>query len=295
MSARPPAGRGRSRFLRVSVGALWACVMGSSIPTAVAGQIAEADPFPRLAPPTPISLAPSILSESRPTWQAPVAGALVPGLGQLLQGQRRGWLYLGVEGLVWLGYAIERDRGAQDRRGYRDLAWSEARLQSGGRVDGDFEYYERLSQWVRSGAFDADGGTPGVQPETDPATFNGDAWRLARNIFAGGGDPDPQSLEYASALAFYQERAYGEGFLWDWSSAEGQQARFRDLISSSDDHFRRASLLVGGAILNRAVSALDGALSARAGRPVALRLHPDALGDFGSGRPPTLALILTIR
>ncbi|HSG46229.1 MAG TPA: hypothetical protein VLA43_00315, partial [Longimicrobiales bacterium] len=168
-------------------------------------------------------------SDARPAWQATLASAAVPGSGQFLLGQRRGWAYVGLEALVWTGFVLERSRGLDDRSAYRDLAWEVARGGSGVRLDGDFSYYERMSQWERSGRFDRDPVAPGVQPEVDPATFNGDAWRLASAIFLGGEPAEPGAPGYASALAFYLERAYGEAFLWDWSGRMESLERFRRL------------------------------------------------------------------
>ncbi|UCC24878.1 MAG: hypothetical protein JSU98_14265 [Gemmatimonadales bacterium] len=207
-------------------------------------------------------------------WGPVAASALLPGVGQLLQGRRRGWLYLGLEALVWVGYLSERDRGRGDRQAYRDLAWEVARSGSGNRVDGDFEYYERLAYWARSGAFDADLVTPGLQPEEDTATFNGDAWRLAVSIFLGGGPADPGSPGYEAALEYYRGRAYPDGFLWDWTGKPEGLARYRGLIDSSDDHLRKASLILGGAVVNRVASSLDAVLTRRLGREAAVRLVP---------------------
>ncbi|MDT8340253.1 MAG: hypothetical protein RQ751_01960, partial [Longimicrobiales bacterium] len=194
-----------------------------------------------------------------------------------------GWGYLALEALIWTGFALERGRGHSDRTAYRDLAWRTARGAAGERVDGDFTYYERMSLWDRSGAFDADPATPGVQPESDPATFNGDAWRLAANIFLGGRPGDRDAPGYGQALAFYRERAYGEAFLWDWTGHGESQMRFRDLIERSDDHLRNASLILGGAVLNRLASGLDALLSNRTGVPTSVRLETGARGVSGTG------------
>lgn len=221
-----------------------------------------------------------------PVWQPAAASLLVPGAGQLLSGQRRGWVYLAVEALVWTGFAVERSRGLDDRRAYRDLAWTVARGGTGQRVDGDFNYYERMGRWSRSGSFDRDPAAPGVQPETDPATFNGDAWRLASAIFLGGGPPDPGAPGYENAVAYYRDRAYGDAFLWDWTAALDSQDRFRDLIDDSDGHLRNATLILGGAVANRVFSTLDVLLSRRVGRETSLRLVPET----GPGRSGSRAL-----
>ncbi len=218
----------------------------------------------------PVPLAPD-------SWVPVAASIVLPGAGQLLQGRWRGWLYLGLEAGIWIGYVSERNRGGDDRRAYRDLAWTAARGGTGTRIDGDFEYYERLAYWNRSGAYDADPGSPGLQPEEDPATFNGDAWRLAVSIFLGGGPADPGAPGYAAAMDYYRERAYPNDFLWDWTGRMESLERYRGLIESSDSHYRNASLILGGAVANRIASSLDAVLTRGMGRPARLRLSP-ALG-----------------
>lgn len=185
------------------------------------------------------------------------ASAALPGTGQLLAGRERGWIGLGLDAGLWLLFAEARSTARSDRTAYRDLAWRTARGAPTPRVDGDFEYFERLVRWVRSGTFDRDLESPGLQPELDPATFNGDAWRLARSLFWSGGDIPPSPEAEAAAIEFYRNRAYGEEFSWDWSSEPGAQREYERLIRSSDDAFGRARLVVGGLLVNRLAAVVD--------------------------------------
>lgn len=223
-------------------------------------------------------------------WRPAAASVLLPGAGQLLMGQRRGWGYLALEIAVWTGFAVERGSGMGDRAAYRDLAWEVARTFEGPRVDGPFSYYERMSQWTRSGAYDRDPLTPGIQPEEDPSTFNGDAWRLASAIFLGGGPADPGSPGYLSALEYYRTRAYGEALLWDWSGQMAGLERYRRLIDTSDDHLRKASLILGGALVNRLASGVDALLARGTGTPTSLRVAPGRIPGPGGGLVPHFTL-----
>jgi hypothetical protein len=193
-----------------------------------------------------------------------VLSAVVPGSGQLTLGQRRGWLYLGLELVAWLGYADRRGAAAAFRDRYRDVAWEHARRQEGPRQGGGFEYYETLTQWTRSGAFDGDAAVQDLQPETDPATFNGSIWERARGLFmssgSGGGPSDPG---YEAAVQYYRERAYDERFLWDWSDDPDARRRFVSLIDASDVRARQATTVLGLVIANHLIAAADGFLSAR--------------------------------
>ena len=194
-----------------------------------------------------------------------LSSALVPGWGQYQQGRRRWIAYVGLELTAAYLHFDRKSDARRLRRRYRDLAWNEAR--GGGpqsaRKDGDFVYYETLTKWVRSGAFDVDPGLPGLSPETDPATFNGSIWSLAVEIFNLDHTNPGMSPGYAGALAFYQDRAYGPDFLWDWSGSPGSQQRFGDLIQESDGRFRAARQALGLLVANHLASALDGFITAR--------------------------------
>jgi hypothetical protein len=189
--------------------------------------------------------------------------ALLPGAGQYRLGKKRAWAYMAVESAAWVVYAERRVAAGRARDRYRDFAWTRARLQTGTRNDGDFAYYETLSKWPRSGAFDGDPLTVGLQPETDPAAYNGSIWSRAERIFrpAPGAMPGDPQLE--GALAYYRERAYGDEFLWDWTGAAPDQAAYGGLIKESDARFRRATNALGVLLANHLVSAVDAFLDAR--------------------------------
>ncbi|NNM35363.1 MAG: hypothetical protein HKO53_19970, partial [Gemmatimonadetes bacterium] len=161
---------------------------------------------------------------------------LVPGLGQYQQGRRRWVAYLGVEILAAYLHFDRKTDARRFRREYRDLAWEAARGGGPGeiRTDGDFIYYETLSKWSRSGAFDQEPGLPGVTPEMDPQTFNGSVWALAMEIFNLDATDPASSPGYGAAVAYYEDRAYGPEFLWDWGLSPGSQSRFTELIGESD-------------------------------------------------------------
>lgn len=196
---------------------------------------------------------------------APMALSLaLPGVGQHVLGQRRKWVYLALEVAGWAAYLNRRHAASDLRNRYRDFAWENARIQVDGRVDGPFSYYEALSKWSRSGAFDRDPSAPGVQPELDPVTFNGSIWDRAVRIYFPGGMPVPETdPAYASALAYYGQYAYGSQFLWDWSAIPEAQQEFSDLIHESDHRFSQATTVLGVVIANHLISAADAFLSAR--------------------------------
>jgi hypothetical protein len=221
-------------------------------------------------------------------WRPVLSSALVPGTGQLTMDQDRGWVYLAVEAGVWVGYGMSRHAGMEDRTAYRDLAWREARGEVEPRRDGDFEYFERLGAWTRSGAFDAEPGSAGLQPETDPATFNGDAWELARDLVGLPPDAGPEDPRYRRALELYEERAYPSDLTWDWTGSPEARERYRSLVQESDQHLRQSTTLLGGIFLNHVVSAVDAYVSQASGSALRLQVEPERVG-------PEVVPYLTLR
>lgn len=205
-------------------------------------------------------------------WFAPPLSAVVPGLGQGLLRQQRGIVYLAAEGyLILRVIGAERD-ARRERDAYREIARTVARAGFGAdRPDAAWEYYERLQHILESGAFNR---TPGatLTPESDPATFNGAMWRLARETFWRDPDvsPDPSSAEYQRAVAFYERRAVGDSFRWSWRDAQLEQDLYRQTIDRSNDASREARQLVGLLLANHALSLVDAYVSVR------LRVFGDA-------------------
>jgi hypothetical protein len=252
-------------------------VIAGAGPAGTAGQWRASGSWPD-GPQTTLSPPPSAVAP-------PLLSLVLPGAGQHVLGQNRKWLYLALEAAGWALW-VERRAAAHDYRDrYREYAWERGRLQSGPRVDGDFEYYERLTQWMRSGAFDVDPASPGVQPEMDPTTYNGSIWSLASQIHLPPGPPPPETdPAYQSALAYYESRAYGTSLLWDWSAGSGSQQELARLIEASDHRFGQATTMLGAVIANHLVSAVDAHMSAR-GRslPGRIRVVPDDTSGLAGG------------
>lgn len=198
---------------------------------------------------------------------------------------------MALEAVGWVLFARARNEGGDLRGDYRDLAWEAARTFQGLRVDGDFDYYESLTKFERSGSFDVALGQPGIQPEEDPSTFNGQAWLLAGQIYFGpGSQPGPGDPPYEQALAFYEDRAARREFEWDWTGQDADRARFGDLIEESDDAFRRATLYVGLVVGNHVLSAVTAFVSARARSLSGLDIAVSSLLMRGSGPGPRFGI-----
>jgi len=201
-----------------------------------------------------------------PEWSF-LLSAVIPGAGQYARGQKRWVAYIAGEIAGWYLVLDRRHDGRGFRDRYREIAWSVARegLSEGPRTDGDFHYYETMSKWAQSGAFDQEPGLEGIQPETDPTAYNGYIWGLATDIFfpADGSEPQPGDPIYERAMAYYVERAYSERFLWSWAGGSEEWTRYGETITESDDRFREATLLTGLVVANHFLSAVDAFVSAR--------------------------------
>jgi hypothetical protein len=212
--------------------------------------------------------------ESSDRLLAPTLSLLVPGAGQHVLGQRRKWLYFAAEVAGWAFFFERRHAGHDYRRRYRDFAWNQGRIQTGTRVDGDFDYYETLTHWAASGSFDRDAVAAGVQPELNPDTYNGAIWSLASELF--GADTVETAPAYQDALDFYSVRAYGAEMLWDWSGTPGAQSEFSGLVDTSDRRFQQATNVLGALFVNHLASTIDAFLSSRTAGAARLRLEPTA-------------------
>lgn len=222
----------------------------------------------------------------------PALSAVLPGAGQHVLGQQRKWVYLALEIGGWAFFLERRHAGEEYRDRYRDFAWDNARVQGSSRSDGEFDYYETLTHWARSGAFDRDATTSGVQPELDVTAYNGSVWDLAARLFLSGGVGSSESDPgYPSALAYYTQKAYGPEMLWDWTGVPAAQAEFARLVDVSDSRFRQATTVLGAVIANHLLAAVDAYVSAGGPPAARLRVVPGAFPGVTWGvelslRPP---------
>ncbi|WP_353268860.1 hypothetical protein [Gemmatimonas sp.] len=197
-------------------------------------------------------------------WWAPAASGVVPGAGQFALKQQRSVAYLVAEAFLVVQYLAARRDGNRERDAYRALAVSVARKPFAGSQLGNWDYYERLEQFLESGAFDR---IPGgvVDPETDASTFNGFRWQLARETFWRDPNVAPAlaSAEYQRALAFYERQAVGEAFRWSWRDARLQQDVYVQTIRSANRSYQRAVNMLGIVAVNHLASLIDAYVSVR--------------------------------
>lgn len=194
-----------------------------------------------------------------------LASAAVPGAGQFLLGNERWVPYLAVEIWAWRSAVDQRRTAHSLADQYRDIAWSVARRVSlGERRDTAWEYYETMTRFPASGMYDRNPGTPDLQPETTPNTYNGFVWNLARALFLPPGvSATPGSPAYERALDYYRRHAVPPEFAWAWGDNILERELFRSLIAQSDAAYRRSTRVLGFILANHIISAIDALIAAR--------------------------------
>ncbi len=170
--------------------------------------------------------------------------AVVPGSGQLLLGQRRGWVYLGAEAAAWFSEVSLRDAGNQSERDYKryaDRHW-------------DWERYQSVAEC-------GDG--------LGPVDFEREQQDLERQLADSRDD-------YYDSIGRLDAYACG----WD---TQADRSSYQNMRGDADALFRSARVAVTVVFLNHLVSAVDAAKSA-ADRRRAARGFGWNLGVTPAGR-----------
>ncbi|MBN2289091.1 MAG: hypothetical protein JXQ83_07125 [Candidatus Glassbacteria bacterium] len=234
-------------------------------------------------------------------------GFMVPGLPQYLSGQWRSYGYFALEGASLAGLVVLNSQGSSRQERYIQLS----RLARSNYVypglrnnpeeitdpslHGLGEYYEDMTKWPSSGDYDDDPSLDGVQPESDPQTYNGHQWEIAKiNSYSGtsGGLPVAESRqEEINALEAYKNKVYPAQYNWDWTGLDLENERYHELFYDSEDALRRRSTFATILLANHLISGLDVLIqerinSSRQLRAARLGLHleacrPGAPGDRG--------------
>jgi len=157
------------------------------------------------------------------------ASLLLPGLGQIATGHPgRARAYLMAEAGSWIGFLASEIQGYVRKQGYVDYAEAFAGVAD---ADGQEDWFFR-----NLGSY------------ASYEDYRDDIARTARAIY---GD------DLAAREAYVVESLRGVP-TWEWSS-RAHRLEFHERRKASRDAYRRASLFIGGALLNRLVSALDAA------------------------------------
>jgi len=201
-----------------------------------------------------------------PLWSAPIASAIIPGLGQVRLGKDRFVGYMAAEAFLIFQYAKNNREGNDNTREYRAIARDIARRNfPGTHPDTSWQYYEKVATFLESGLFtESTSGGPTI-PESHADTYNGKQWVAARETYGIPLDLVDASrhANYADALAFYESRAIPQAYGWSWRNAQLEKDVFTRTIARSNDAFRRANSDLVALIANHLLSAVDAFASVR--------------------------------
>ncbi len=178
------------------------------------------------------------------------ASLAVPGAGQLVQGNKRGYLYLIVEVALWGGFFALENKGedARDKyESYADATW-------------DFEAY---SEWYATTCVGCD-----------------DCGYECRPLATYGTQEYYEDIgKYATYWRWWNIDG-DEGYIaWDGYSEEDVMFRdnYYDMRGDSNTYLRQARYAMMAALLNHIASAVDSFLTARGGGDV----QEETLSDLG--------------
>jgi hypothetical protein len=201
--------------------------------------------------PAAVGEAPARDAEGRPVspFLAGLLSAVVPGSGQLAQGQRRGWVYLGIEAAIWFSYFALHDAGNQSQTDYQEFA-------------GDHWDFDRYAG--PDGNSPATGCGQGLGPTEDFPKEKADLLDLRDN------DED----------GYYEEIGINTVYACGWD-AQANRADFLGMRDHANGLFGAANTVASVAVLNHLVSAVDAARSAarrRKAPSLGWRVSPSGTG-----------------
>lgn len=180
-----------------------------------------------------------------------MASLAVPGTGQLIQGNKRGYLFLAAEAALWTGFYLLESKGMDERDEYETFA-------------DDHWDYAAYSAWYSSTCADC--------PDCDEY--------LCRPLADYGTQEYYEDIgKYATYWRWWTTD--GDETYIDWRDFSTTDEAFRDsyydMRGDSNRHLKQARYAMTAAFLNHVVAAVDAFLTARSGGPQ----HSDAGSDLG--------------
>ena len=162
---------------------------------------------------------------------------LLPGAGQYYAGKKgRAKFFFLTESAIWTSFIVFEVQGYLRKGSYADYAQLMAGVDAEGKPE---DFYRALGRYMRS--------DPG------PGSYNEDVRREARALYP---DDKQQQDQYLQENGFFGKDA------WQWQSEE-DRAYYSSLRKKSQLSFRRATYMLGVAVANRILSAMDAARSVR--------------------------------
>lgn len=199
-------------------------------------------------------------AEDKSLTRAMLYSLVLPGTGELYMGYKtRGKVHLGAEAAVWTGFFYFRYQGSLREDSYKELA----NINAGVRGERDDDYYQAIAYYISN------------------EDYNVDMLREARFYY-----PYDRELQ----LVYWENNGYFEDDAWEWKSFEAME-EYRDVRTESRKSYRRATLMIGFAVLNRMTSMVGLYVATKAGEQHAMAL-PQVSYDSRNGGSTYLYLNL---
>ena len=199
-------------------------------------------------------------AEGKSLSRAMCYSLLLPGTGEMYMGYKtRGKVALGAEVAIWSGYAYFRYQGSLREDHYKELA----NINAGVEGERNDDYYEAISYYITN------------------EVFNVDILREARFYY-----PDSRELQ----LDYWEANGYFGSDAWEWKSIVAMDD-YRNVRTESRKSYRRSTLMLGFAVLNRMISVVGLYVSSKAGEQHAALL-PHVSYDSRNGGSTYLYLNL---
>ncbi len=185
-----------------------------------------------------ITIISSLAAEEKSMRKSIFMSAIAPGLGELYLGEyTKAGIFLGTEMAIIFAYFRLKDETEWATDSYKTFASSKAGI-SGNQND---SYYQLIQDYQSS------------------SEYNASVMVYARNVYLSANSPyyDPDSYyQYLDAYLI------PDNMQWDWETDQNYK-KYRDLRREKQDLEIYTNFAFAAAILNRVISVIDTAMTAR--------------------------------
>jgi hypothetical protein len=203
-----------------------------------------------------------VQAEEKSLSRAMLYSLLLPGTGELYMGHKtQGKIHLGAEAVIWGGFIYFQYQGGLREDTYKELA----QINAGVMGEKDDDYYQAIAYYISN------------------EDFNVDILREARFYY-----PESRELQ----LEYWEQNGYFGNDAWEWISYSAMNDYY-NVRTESRKSYRRSTLMIGFAVLNRMVSVVGLYVASKAGEQHAA-LMPQVSYDDRNGGSTYLYLNLPI-
>lgn len=185
-----------------------------------------------------ITLLVSLSAQEKSLRKSIFLSALAPGLGELYLGEyTKAGVFLGTEIAIIFSYFRLKDETSWAKQSYKDFAYAKA----GVGKDNSDSYYQLIQDYSSS------------------TEYNNSVINYARNVYLSANSPYYDPASYYTYLDTY---LMPDNMQWDWEN-DLNYKKYQQLRRDKQDMEIYANFALAAAIINRIISVIDTAISAR--------------------------------